>query len=302
MQTLFAALIDGKEAAFLTRDELIQLAQDGHIRANTSIRLQSETKWHRASQVRGLAPFLRSVPSMANRDTRPPQHPNGSTSMPGRQFQNANGDCVSSTNCIGKADEEPVCVTEYVGDTRNPQTSPKRSHAENHPQPHLSQCVAPPCESPTKIACLWTLGCLLIFASFGAMVVNLLQSLMYIVVGSLLVPPIWNHLVEIYPDLRRPGRHILWIPFLLTGVFALPDSNTVSNRNVPPDVAPNRDTNSFIPTSRNSSRSTSSSKTIDDIHYDAYRRDMERLGLNPDMQSEAEVRAVNKFLRDRGMW
>jgi hypothetical protein len=44
-------------------------------------------------------------------------------------------------------------------------------------------------------------------------------------------------------------------------------------------------------------------KTIDDdIHYEAYRRDMEREGLNPDMQSEAEVRALNKLLRDKGLY
>jgi TM2 domain-containing membrane protein YozV len=43
-------------------------------------------------------------------------------------------------------------------------------------------------------------------------------------------------------------------------------------------------------------------KTIDDIHYEAYRSDMEREGLNPDMQSEAEVRALNKVLRDAGQW
>lgn len=41
---------------------------------------------------------------------------------------------------------------------------------------------------------------------------------------------------------------------------------------------------------------------IDDIHYEAYRRDMERMGLDPDMQPEAQVRALNKVLRKNGMW
>ena len=45
-----------------------------------------------------------------------------------------------------------------------------------------------------------------------------------------------------------------------------------------------------------------SSPSIDDIHYEAYRRGMEAEGLDPDMQSEAQIRAVNKILRDAGQW
>ncbi len=54
--------------------------------------------------------------------------------------------------------------------------------------------------------------------------------------------------------------------------------------------------------SNDSNSSRSANKNIDDIHYDAYSRDMERQGLDPKMQSEAEVRAVNKLLRDKGKW
>ncbi len=42
--------------------------------------------------------------------------------------------------------------------------------------------------------------------------------------------------------------------------------------------------------------------TIDDIHYEQFRRDMVREGLDPDMQSENEVRVFNKILRDAGEW
>lgn len=45
-----------------------------------------------------------------------------------------------------------------------------------------------------------------------------------------------------------------------------------------------------------------STPSIDDIHYEAYRRGMEAEGLDPDMQSEAQIRAVNKILRDAGQW
>ena len=48
--------------------------------------------------------------------------------------------------------------------------------------------------------------------------------------------------------------------------------------------------------------SSSKQKTIDDIHYEAYRRDMEQLGLDPDMQDEDDIRAFNKILRDKGLW
>ena len=51
-----------------------------------------------------------------------------------------------------------------------------------------------------------------------------------------------------------------------------------------------------------SSSYSSPSPSIDDVHYEAYRNDMKSLGLDPDMQSEAEIRAANKILRDAGQW
>ncbi len=50
------------------------------------------------------------------------------------------------------------------------------------------------------------------------------------------------------------------------------------------------------------SRVEASETTIDDIHYEAVRRDLERAGLDPDSQDEATIRHFNKILRDNGMW
>ena len=47
---------------------------------------------------------------------------------------------------------------------------------------------------------------------------------------------------------------------------------------------------------------SSGGKTIDDIHYEAFRQDEIRAGRDPDIQSESTIRAANKILRDAGEW